>query len=589
MTTTDADAQNQDGDLDLEQDPLFFTKSSMEEPDAVAVSLDELTIDLSGEQNETEEIASYKEDNNFNNYTTFFGQNEVNLESNTLDKYILDPLDQTEQTEADKDHIVVQTNKAGEENDFEVDVPPLSLFPSSRGNNSDDSDSEFEVPDRETIQTQNNQIFNEESSPSSDRTKSMSLEKKGTLKFQPEILTPRDITRSEFTLSSESNKPSGFTDSVVIEAPAEFADFEETQPQASCNPAQTTFSGVSIHIPHVSEKEESSKISNQQVDSEIRVVNDLTDAQKPDIVTTAEDWEGVQTVEPGFINAGKKLSGSEAVFESKPLLTFTDSWKNFEAKDYTSVKGDIRPRVERKGFSAFTHMLFGPPKLQSDLVPQRDLVFCIASTPFDNDCADHVQVLQTVYRCLTGSKFDCQRYGSHWEEIGFQGRDPATDLRGAGMLALLHLLFFLRDPSTRDLARDVYKLSLHPTQNFPFCVMGINLSRICIQVLREEIYNRECNKRKNVVATINNVYAALFLHLFKLWKQGKTIADSGFVLKEVETHSRKHAKSIFKDLENYEKMKKHQGPFGEPTEVEPSFFSVCKEDQCDTKSAAELY
>ena len=64
----------------------------MEEPDAVAVSLDELTIDLSGEQNETEEIASYKEDNNFNNYTTFFGQNEVNLESNTLDKYILDPL-----------------------------------------------------------------------------------------------------------------------------------------------------------------------------------------------------------------------------------------------------------------------------------------------------------------------------------------------------------------------------------------------------------------------------------------------------------------------------------------------------------------
>ena len=41
--------------------------------------------------------------------------------------------------------------------------------------------------------------------------------------------------------------------------------------------------------------------------------------------------------------------------------------------------------------------------------------------PFNNDDAMHSRVLQTIYRQLTGAKVDCPRYGSHWEQIGFQG------------------------------------------------------------------------------------------------------------------------------------------------------------------------
>lgn len=39
----------------------------------------------------------------------------------------------------------------------------------------------------------------------------------------------------------------------------------------------------------------------------------------------------------------------------------------------------------------------------------------------DNRDDQHLQSLQTIYRVLTGSRFNCQRYGSHWEEVGFQG------------------------------------------------------------------------------------------------------------------------------------------------------------------------
>jgi len=41
--------------------------------------------------------------------------------------------------------------------------------------------------------------------------------------------------------------------------------------------------------------------------------------------------------------------------------------------------------------------------------------------PFQNDDEIHVRVLQTIYKILTGSKVDGPRFGSQWEQIGFQG------------------------------------------------------------------------------------------------------------------------------------------------------------------------
>ena len=50
------------------------------------------------------------------------------------------------------------------------------------------------------------------------------------------------------------------------------------------------------------------------------------------------------------------------------------------------------------------------------------------SGPLDNGEPVHIEMLQTIYKKLTGAKFDCQRYGSHWEEIGFQGEIKHTTL-----------------------------------------------------------------------------------------------------------------------------------------------------------------
>ncbi|XP_019467321.1 ELMO domain-containing protein 3 isoform X1 [Meleagris gallopavo] len=170
----------------------------------------------------------------------------------------------------------------------------------------------------------------------------------------------------------------------------------------------------------------------------------------------------------------------------------------------------------------------------------------------DDNQAVHMRILQTIYKKLTCSRLGCPRYGTHWEELGFQGADPGTDLRGTGMLGLMQMLYFVMDSQMLPLALEIFRLSQHETQNFPFCIMSVNITRLVLQALREECLSRECNRRRQVIAVLNDLYAAAFLQLYRVWKsQHKTIADSGFLLKELEFSTKKKPKQLLKSLESY--------------------------------------
>uniref|UniRef100_A0A672SZ28 ELMO domain containing 3 n=1 Tax=Sinocyclocheilus grahami TaxID=75366 RepID=A0A672SZ28_SINGR len=210
-------------------------------------------------------------------------------------------------------------------------------------------------------------------------------------------------------------------------------------------------------------------------------------------------------------------------------------------------------------------------------------LFCDSVGSLDNGQSVHMRVLQTIYRKLTCTRADCPRYGPHWENVGFQGADPATDLRGTGFLGLMHTLYFVMDPEILPLAREIYKLSQHPVQNFPFCVMSINMTRIALHALREEVLSKECNRRQQVVAVLNDFYVAMFLHLYQLWKsQQKTISDSGYVLKEVELFAKKNPKQILKRLEGY--LKERRAGTGHRTS--PDTLSHSNPSTGDTASRA---
>ncbi|KYO17183.1 ELMO domain-containing protein 3 isoform A [Alligator mississippiensis] len=270
----------------------------------------------------------------------------------------------------------------------------------------------------------------------------------------------------------------------------------------------------------------------------------LTEADPSEEVLRAqEEWEALEAIQSGTVdNSASPVT----------LISFNEALQYFQTADLTECRKRIQPTLQRRGLSAVVHFFFGPPRLHQQLQAERDLAFAIAQCGLDNNEKVHMRILQTIYKKLTGSRFGCPRYGAHWEELGFQGLDPGTDLRGTGMLSLMQVLYFVMDPQTFLLAQDIFKLSQHSMQNFPFCVMSVNITRIVIQVLREERLSRECNRRHQVIAVLNDLYVAMFLHLYYTWKtQHKTISDSGFVLKELEAFAKKKPRQLLKYLEAY--------------------------------------
>ncbi|XP_043773703.1 ELMO domain-containing protein 3 isoform X1 [Cervus elaphus] len=300
---------------------------------------------------------------------------------------------------------------------------------------------------------------------------------------------------------------------------------------------------------------------------------------EPSVVSTEvlqaqEEWEAVDSIHPE--------TGSRASMDQPgQLISFSEALQHFQTVDLSSFKffsleasgilahhlgikhpnqdphplqwkKRIQPTIRRTGLAALRHCLFGPPKLHQGLREERDLVLTIAQCGLDSQDPMHGRVLQTIYKKLTGSKFDCALHGDHWEDLGFQGTNPATDLRGAGFLALLHLLYLVMDSKTLLMAREILRLSRHHIQQFPFCLMSVNITRIAIQALREECLSRECNRQQKVIPVVNSFYAATFLRLAHVWRtQHKTISDSGFVLKDLEASAKKSPKRLLKTLEIY--------------------------------------
>uniref|UniRef100_A0A8C5J220 ELMO domain containing 3 n=1 Tax=Junco hyemalis TaxID=40217 RepID=A0A8C5J220_JUNHY len=256
-----------------------------------------------------------------------------------------------------------------------------------------------------------------------------------------------------------------------------------------------------------------------------------------------EEWEALEEIQSG-------LGGTSGA--APPPISFSEALQHFQSAELPCSRGSARAPARRGILAALLRCLRGPPRLRPQLRGEQELALAMAQCALDDSERVHMRILQTIYRQLTRSRLGCPRYGAHWEELGFQGADPGTDLRGTGMLGLMQILFFVLDSRTLPLAREIFQLSQHETQNFPFCIMSVNITRIVIQALQEERLSRECNRRQQVIAVLNDLYAAAFLRLSRLWEQQHgTVANAGFFLKELELSTKKKPRQLLKSLEAY--------------------------------------
>lgn len=227
------------------------------------------------------------------------------------------------------------------------------------------------------------------------------------------------------------------------------------------------------------------------------------------------EWKEIQLTEKMTTASANNATTDEGVPSSpSPLKPPQQQWRI----SYTESAGyfaealeflDQRDRIVPEEFPARTSCFscLSRPRLTfPGAIDERDRVFCIAATSFDPSNDVFCRMVQTIYARLVPSPSAPPLIGGHWEQIGFQGSDPATDLRGVGVLALLQMLYLVE--SHGELARRLHSLSQHSTRHFPFACALINTTLQCLVALRSGALYPECNKHASIVAGINMVRAA---------------------------------------------------------------------------------
>jgi len=281
--------------------------------------------------------------------------------------------------------------------------------------------------------------------------------------------------------------------------------------------------------------------------------------EEPDISLTkfeeAEDeWENVTEITPQFHGDSDKSNNAEKDIEAviSPLTTVEAVVEYINKCDMEEYLSQVKHGPDKKGFRKLFSCILGPPSLPPHLRQTQKLVQATAFIAFNNEVPLHLAILRTLYRQLTGSTLDCPRYGGHWEDIGFQGSDPATDLRGVGLLGLVHALYLVITPEMFPFARDVYQLSRKDSQEFPLMVLSLNITRITLHVLRDGLLNKFLALEDEVWTTVNFFYCSLLYHVYHIWKsQHKTISSSGFVLQEAERFARANVGLVIKNFERF--------------------------------------
>ena len=101
---------------------------------------------------------------------------------------------------------------------------------------------------------------------------------------------------------------------------------------------------------------------------------------------------------------------------------------------------------------------------------------------FQDSLAPHVALLQIVWQSAYGMKRPFQRMSrGGWAPIGFQGKDPATDLRGGGVLALRCFAYFSAHRVFRkQFLRMLKEQGARGPSNYPVATAAVNVAcRLC--------------------------------------------------------------------------------------------------------------
>ncbi|KAG9139541.1 hypothetical protein Leryth_019244 [Lithospermum erythrorhizon] len=108
---------------------------------------------------------------------------------------------------------------------------------------------------------------------------------------------------------------------------------------------------------------------------------------------------------------------------------------------------------------------------------------------YDSSNPEHQEALRELWYAAFPGEELLGLISEQWKEMGWQGKDPATDFRGGGFISLENLLFFAKNfpKSFQDLLQK--QEGDRALWEYPFAVAGVNITFMLIQMLDLEAGN----------------------------------------------------------------------------------------------------
>lgn len=138
-------------------------------------------------------------------------------------------------------------------------------------------------------------------------------------------------------------------------------------------------------------------------------------------------------------------------------------------------------------------------------------------TAYDSHDPKHEHMLERLWSDLRpGVERQGGRFTSEWGQIGFQGKDPATDFRDMGLLGLHQLAYFAR--TRPGPARRIVDSADLPYKGFPFAITGINLTSAVLDLLDHRVLaDTFAEDTTRSMEQFNDVYCDVYTMFAQWW------------------------------------------------------------------------
>ena len=186
-------------------------------------------------------------------------------------------------------------------------------------------------------------------------------------------------------------------------------------------------------------------------------------------------------VRDAILNRNEFLACRQLLLKHKPFNVETMS-QLFMKEARVDPSSSYYNEEFRSKVSSCFHQLVGTniaQKVVDDLIAEK----------YDRENEDHESLLLELWSNLRPDEILRARESEQWSSIGFQGRDPATDFRGLGVLSLSNLVYYSRQYPAA--AIDCLRHSDIVHGGYPMAITGIQLSALLNKWLQKRVVDRE--------------------------------------------------------------------------------------------------